>query len=455
MLLIWNFKSLHIVTSSGKAKYMNLFPELLPGLKRFGAELLCSVLLTGCPGKTDGSFPSRCAAALSGQQASQHKIWGSLTFHLSSDALSSLERKIYLQVKNTMLLSPPPPIPPPLCLVQQGRLARHSIRAVERSALPGRMEFELIGTHFKNTKKPSLNQICLISQPVRLCFRRADGAPAGLLPLSGGLLELDLPAATGLKTSRHNNHPSLWGPSVWRIHSDPTPSNADRCIHGVGRNWWNRCETVWFSVCLRRKHVLAYLSWPDSCIWIDKVKLLRSLWHSFYNSSISNKNTNIFPSVKIMTATMLSQFLNLARWALKDIRRVCCWRGCKWKLVFCVCVARLQQQDFSTRSTAKRQKQPRCCEPLGAPRRAQAAAKQEGVAGTDDRGWPVSRQPTQLTWRDGAGVIAATGNLKHRVDSVYIWLEVQLWRGSDVFWPVSNAQCKEPFCPVFDQTKRT
>lgn len=32
------------------------------------------------------------------------------------------------------------------CGTQQGRLPRRGIKAVERSALPGRMEFELIGT---------------------------------------------------------------------------------------------------------------------------------------------------------------------------------------------------------------------------------------------------------------------------------------------------------------------
>lgn len=47
--------------------------ELIPRASAW-AELLCSVFLTGCPGKTDGSFPPRCAAAVSGQQASQHKI---------------------------------------------------------------------------------------------------------------------------------------------------------------------------------------------------------------------------------------------------------------------------------------------------------------------------------------------------------------------------------------------
>lgn len=220
---------------------------------------------------------------------------------------------------------------------------------------------------------------------------------------------------------------------------------------------WNCCVFCLFKkkthLCLWKNHpglILVYINYKVTCS--------RSLWHRFrnssqmYNTKLQHQNANVFPSVKCMTATMLSQFLNLARWALKDIRRVCCWHGCKWKLVFCVCVAPLQQQDFSTRSTAKRQKQPRCCEPLGAPCRAQGAAEQEGVAGTDDHGRPVSRQPTQLTGRDNAGVIAATGNLKHRVDSVYIWLEVQLWRGSDVVWPAKSVPVLL-VCSVVDNAK--
>lgn len=108
-----------------------------------------------------------------------------------------------------------------------------------------------------------------------------------------------------------------------------------------------------------------------------------------------------------------------------------------------MCVAPLHQQDFSTRSTAKREKQPRCCEPLGAPRRAQAAAEQKGVAGTDDHSQPVSRQPTELTGQDRAGVIDAMGNLKHRVDSVCIYD----WKSScEEVLRCSDLQNQSPFC---------
>lgn len=43
-------------------------------------EFVCFVL-TGCPGKTDGSFPPRRPAAVSRQQAPEYKIRGSVTLN--------------------------------------------------------------------------------------------------------------------------------------------------------------------------------------------------------------------------------------------------------------------------------------------------------------------------------------------------------------------------------------